>query len=69
MLRVDDGPLEPLLIDARRTAELLSVSPRTLWSQTNSQQIPSVRIGRRVLYPVAALHAWVAEITTAPRQG
>jgi excisionase family DNA binding protein len=50
---------EPLLIDAAEAAKLLSISKRTLWTLTNSREIPSVRIGRSVRYVVADLVKFV----------
>jgi hypothetical protein len=34
---------------------------RTLWTLTACGSIPSVRVGRRVLYSVETLHRWIAE--------
>lgn len=48
-----------LLIDAHETARALSISERTLWGMTNRGEIPSVRIGRRVLYDPRALRDWI----------
>ena len=51
---------EPLLLDARDAAKALAISPRTLWSLTNSGEIPCVRIRRSVRYDPADLRAWIA---------
>ena len=40
-------------------AEMLSISARSLWSRTNTGEIPSVRIGRSVRYDPEDLKAWV----------
>ena len=40
---------EPLL-KPEETAELLSISPRTLWTLTKKGEIPCVRVGRAVRY-------------------
>jgi predicted DNA-binding transcriptional regulator AlpA len=50
---------EKLLLNARETAEMLGISTRLLWSETNSGNIPSVRIGARVLYPVEEIKIWL----------
>jgi len=42
-------------------ARMLGVSPRWLWAQTNAGAIPHAKVGRAVLYPVAALRAWLAD--------
>ncbi len=54
-----DATTDKLLLTAREAARLLSVSERTLWSFTNEGAIPVVRIGRRVLYSPADLHAFI----------
>jgi len=46
-----------------RTAEAhayLGIGARTLWTLTNSGQIPHVRIGRSVRYDLGDLDAWIA---------
>ena len=57
-----------LLLSAREAAKVLSVCERTLFSLTAPRgPIPSVRLGSRVLYPVAALEAWIASETGAEK--
>ncbi|HUU92559.1 MAG TPA: helix-turn-helix domain-containing protein [Phycisphaerae bacterium] len=48
-----------LLLSAREGARALSVSERTLWERTKTGEIPCVRIGRRVLYDVRDLVAYI----------
>lgn len=61
----DCGPLlietkaEPLLVDGRSAARLLSVSERTLWSLSNRGELASVKIGRRRLYDPRDLTAFI----------
>jgi len=50
---------KPLLLNARRAAAALSISPRLLWQLTKDGQVPHVRIARRVLYDPADLRAWI----------
>jgi excisionase family DNA binding protein len=50
---------EPLALDAKDTASALAMSERKLWELTNRGEIPHVRIGKRILYPVAALDRWL----------
>lgn len=50
---------EKLLLNARETAEILNISTRLLWTKTKSGEIPSVRLGTRVLYSIAKLRAWL----------
>ena len=40
---------------------MLGISERLLWTWTNAKTIPHVRIGTRVLYPVAQLRSWLEE--------
>jgi predicted DNA-binding transcriptional regulator AlpA len=51
--------LEPLL-DAKRSAEVLGISSRMLWSLTNAGAIPCVRLGRAVRYDPADLRKFIA---------
>lgn len=49
--------MDPLAVDVREAARLLSVSPYTLRRYIRCGRVPSIRLGRRVLIPVAALQA------------
>ncbi len=51
-------PGEELLWNRERAARQLSVSPRTVFSLTQSKKLPCVRVGGRVLYSPTALRAW-----------
>ena len=55
------SPSIRLALKADEAARALGIGERALWSLTNRNAIPHVRIGRRVLYPVGALTAWLAE--------
>lgn len=50
---------DPMLVGMADAAKMLGISTRTLWTLTNSGEIPHARIGRRVLLNVAALREWV----------
>lgn len=52
-----------LLVNPTLAARMLGISPRTLWMLTNTQQVPHVRIGRCVRYPVDQLQAWIQQHT------
>ena len=61
---MSDGPRrsprkDTLLLDAKRAAAMLGIGSRTLWSLTKAGEVPHLRIGRRVLYPVDHLTAWI----------
>ena len=53
----------PLLISAVQAAKELGISPRNLWTQTQSGTIPFIKIGRRVMYSPISLQDWVARNT------
>jgi len=57
-----------LAVGAREAARALSISERTLWSITRSGEIPSFRAGKRVLYKVADLEAWIEGRKESRRQ-
>lgn len=51
---------DPVLVTAREAAKMLAVSERTLWTLTNSGELPRVPIGARGFrYDVADLRAWI----------
>lgn len=58
---------EPLALSAIDAARRIGISPRLLWTLTKENRIPHARIGRRVVYPVAALEDWLAQQTHATR--
>lgn len=41
---------EPLLLTAAQAAKVLAISPRTLWTLTDTGVVPCVRLGRSVRY-------------------
>lgn len=53
-------PTKPtLLLTPNEAAEALAISPRKLWSMTASDEIPHVRLGRCVRYPIDDLQRWI----------
>lgn len=52
-----DAP--PPLLDSRGASKWLGVSPRTLWSLTDSGRLRAVRIGRLVKYDPRDLLAFI----------
>ena len=53
-------PTKPaLLLTPQQAAEALAISPRKLWSMTSAGEIPHVRLGRSVRYPIADLEHWI----------
>lgn len=47
--------LQPVSVSVPRAAELLGISPRTLWELIRTGKIPAARLTRRVLVPYSAL--------------
>ena len=58
----DNIPMTPvLLLKSPQAAEALAISPRTLWSMTNSGELPCVRFGGSVRYSADDLRAWIEQ--------
>jgi excisionase family DNA binding protein len=55
------GDAPRLALRPKAAARALDIGERLLWSMTNRGEIPHVRLGKRVLYPVAELERWLAE--------
>jgi excisionase family DNA binding protein len=55
--------LEPITLNPRDAAKFLGIGERLLWSMTNRREIPHVRIGRKVLYPIDRLREWLRDRT------
>ncbi len=58
----------PLALNPTQAAEALGIGRRLLWSKTNSGEIPHVRIGKRILYPVDALNRWLSDQAATPHR-
>ena len=54
-----------LAMRARETAKALGVSDRTLWDWTKNGDVPHIRRGKTILYPVESLRRWLDEQTKA----
>lgn len=55
------GGMQRLALRPREAARALGIGERLLWDMTSRGEIPCVRIGRRVVYPVSVLHDWLAK--------
>jgi excisionase family DNA binding protein len=55
------------LLDVKGCSELLGISVYTIHKWLGQGKIPSVRLGRRVLFDPVALRAWVEEHAVAVR--
>lgn len=53
-----------LALRPREAAKALGIGERLLWSLTDAGQIPHLRLGRAVVYPVDTLRQWLTEQAT-----
>ncbi len=56
-----------LAVRATAAAEMLGISERLLATKTKQGDIPHVRVGRAVVYPVEALRNWLAQNSNTGR--
>ncbi|MCA9251802.1 MAG: helix-turn-helix domain-containing protein [Phycisphaerales bacterium] len=59
--KVEFNTPRPLALGRREAAKALGIGERLLWTYTNMGVIPHVRIGSRIVYPVAALEQWLVD--------
>lgn len=69
--RIPDSPIVPfkrtpgtvpkLTLRRREAMKALGIGEQLLHQKTKSGEIPSIKVGRCVLYPVAALEKWLAD--------
>ena len=50
-----------LLLSPRETAKALGICEKTLYTMTKNGEIPVIRMGRAVRYPVDGLRGWIEE--------
>lgn len=55
---------EPVTLRLNDAAKLLGVCPRTLWQWAEDGKIPSFRMGKVLLFPVAELREWAKRQAT-----
>lgn len=48
-----------LLLTPKEASDALAISPRKLWAMTASGEIPHLRLGRSLRYPVVQLEKWI----------
>jgi excisionase family DNA binding protein len=48
-----------LLLTPAQASQALAISLRKLWGMTASAEIPHIRIGRCVRYPLSDLQRWI----------
>lgn len=62
VMGADDATTAPrLALRPKDAAAALGIGARLLWSLTNRGEIPHVRMGRAVVYPVDDLRRWLSE--------
>jgi hypothetical protein len=59
-----DSPIAPLALRPRDCARAIGISERLLFTWTRETDIPHLRIGSTVLYPVDSLREWLARSAT-----
>jgi len=64
---VGGAPPPRLALRAKDAAWALGIGERLLWSLTNRGEIPHVRLGRTVLYPVDELRRWLSDQATGKK--
>ena len=52
-------PLRPMAVDVKTAASLLSISERTVWKLVERGELSVRKAGRRVLFPVASIDAFL----------
>lgn len=57
-----------LALRPKDAAVALGIGERLLWEKTNCGEIPCVRIGRCVTYPVDQLREWLAQQAEGDRR-
>lgn len=57
-------PYPVLALRHARAAKALDISPRMLLKLRQAGQVPFVRLGRAVVYPVPELEKWLSEQTS-----
>ncbi|MCA9278202.1 MAG: helix-turn-helix domain-containing protein [Phycisphaeraceae bacterium] len=68
-MRNDTQTPEPLAVRPREAAKLLGIGQRTLWALSQPRgDIPTIRVGTAVLYPVEGLKRWLADQQKGGRQ-
>lgn len=57
----NDSAVPCLALRPKNAAKALDIGERLLWSKTNCGEIPHVRIGRALVYPVDLLREYLAQ--------
>jgi excisionase family DNA binding protein len=60
-LEAERGDAPRLALRPKEAAKALGIGTRLLWSKTNRGEIPHIKVGKCVVYPIDALRDWLAE--------
>lgn len=60
--------VEPATYTADEIAVMLACDPKTVYAAAARGELPCRRLGRRVIFPRAAIDAWLAEPVPDPRR-
>lgn len=61
-MRSDAPSPEPLAVRPKDAARMLGIGQRMLWQLSQPRgDIPTIRVGTAVLYPVEGLKRWLAD--------
>ena len=55
---------EKMCMNAEEVAEMTGLSVSLIRRMTRYGHIPHLRLGRRILYPTAAINSWISENTS-----
>ena len=65
-LRQQQNQPEPLAYRPKEAAQALGICERTLWALTQRGEVPHLKTGKVVLYPVSLLRRWLEEQAVCP---
>ena len=54
-----------LLVTTKEAAQMLNLSPRTVWAMGKKRELPRILCGRAVRFALADLEKWIAERRSA----
>jgi excisionase family DNA binding protein len=63
-MKNQDSRVPEILWKPLEAATALGISERKLWGMTASCEIPHIRTGRSVRYPIADLECWIDQLKT-----
>lgn len=61
--------LEPLAVDIPKACRLTGLGRSKLYELLSAGEIPSVKVGKRRVVPVASLRQWLAKLANRPTPG